>query len=232
MAGAVPPSTIGGVHRFRGHGDWRCAAGRRSSAGAASGIGRAHHRAVRARGAAVLAVDRDEMGLSRLRDVSAQARGSPPRRARRSGSSPTAPRRSSACRTCSRWPDRGSWPRPLPPPRPRTRTSTRSCGPTSARRSALSRAAVIAFGEAGGAIVNTSSAFALTGVARVGAVLGGQGAGLRPRPSMAADYGRARHPRTRWRLASSRPRPPPRRSRRDLRRPGDQVAPAGQGRAA
>ncbi len=154
--------------------------------GAASGIGRATAALFAARGAAVLAVDRDEKGLSELRDVSVLAVDLT--------TAGAAERVFAHCAEVVGVPDVLA--------NIAGRAGDRSAAETTdedfdaflrtnlGTTFALSRAAVIAFGEAGGAIVNTSSAFALTGVAGSAPYSAAKGAVSSLTRQMAADYGR------------------------------------------
>jgi NAD(P)-dependent dehydrogenase (short-subunit alcohol dehydrogenase family) len=137
--------------------------------GAASGIGRATAALFAARGAAVLAVDRDEKGLGELRDEVAATGGELAVLAVDLTAAGAAEQVFDHCAEVV-----GS---PNVLANIAGKAGDRSAAETSdedfefflrtnlGTTFALSRRAVTAFGDGGGAIVNTSSTFALTGVA-------------------------------------------------------------------
>ncbi|GAA1021682.1 oxidoreductase [Acrocarpospora pleiomorpha] len=159
--------------------------------GAASGIGRATAALFAARGAAVLAVDRDEEGLLELRD---EAGGEVAVLAVDLTAAGAAERVFDHCVEILGAPNVLA--------NVAGRAGDRSAADTTdedfesflrinlGTTFALSRRAVIAFGDAGGAIVNTSSAFALTGVAGSAPYSAAKGAVSSLTRQMAADYGR------------------------------------------
>ncbi|MEU0486751.1 SDR family NAD(P)-dependent oxidoreductase [Streptosporangium sp. NPDC006013] len=165
--------------------------------GAASGIGRATAALFAARGAAVLAVDRDEKGLLELRDEVAAAGDEvavPAVLAVDLTAAGAAERVFDHCAEAVGAPNVLANIAGKAGDRPAADTTDEdfefflrtNLGTTFA----LSRRAVIAFGDAGGAIVNTSSAFALTGVAGSAPYSAAKGAVSSLTRQMAAEYGR------------------------------------------
>ncbi|MEU3168722.1 SDR family NAD(P)-dependent oxidoreductase [Streptosporangium sp. NPDC006930] len=162
--------------------------------GAASGIGRATAALFAARGAAVLAVDRDEKGLLELRDEVTAAGDEVAVLAVDLAAAGAAERVFDHCAESVGAPNVLANIAGKAGDRPAADTTDEdfefflraNLGTTFA----LSRRAVIAFGDAGGAIVNTSSAFALTGVAGSAPYSAAKGAVSSLTRQMAAEYGR------------------------------------------
>ncbi|MGR6919490.1 SDR family NAD(P)-dependent oxidoreductase [[Actinomadura] parvosata] len=162
--------------------------------GAASGIGRATAALFAARGAAVLAVDRDEKGLLELRDEVAAAGDEVAVLAVDLTATGAAERVFDHCAEAVGAPNVLANIAGKAGDRPAADTTDEdfefflrtNLGTTFA----LSRRAVIAFGDAGGAIVNTSSTFALTGVAGSAPYSAAKGAVSSLTRQMAAEYGR------------------------------------------
>jgi len=164
--------------------------------GAASGIGRATAALFAARGAAVLAVDRDEKGLLELRDELTAAGDEVAVLAVDLAASGAAERVFDHCAEAVGAPNVLANIAGKAGDRPAADTTDEdfefflrtNLGTTFA----LSRRAVIAFGAGGrgGAIVNTSSAFALTGVAGSAPYSAAKGAVSSLTRQMAAEYGR------------------------------------------
>ncbi|MFF5114819.1 SDR family NAD(P)-dependent oxidoreductase [Streptosporangium sp. NPDC000509] len=162
--------------------------------GAASGIGRATAALFAARGAAVLAVDREEKGLLDLRDEVAAAGDEVAVLAVDLAAAGAAERVFDHCAEAVGAPNVLA--------NIAGKAGDRSAADTTdedfdfflranlGTTFALSRRAVIAFGDAGGAIVNTSSAFALIGVAGSAPYSAAKGAVSSLTRQMAAEYGR------------------------------------------
>ncbi|MER6824692.1 SDR family NAD(P)-dependent oxidoreductase [Streptosporangium sp. NPDC000563] len=162
--------------------------------GAASGIGRATAALFAARGAAVLAVDREEKGLLDLRDEVTAAGGEVAVLAIDLAAAGAAERVFDYCAEAVGAPNVLA--------NIAGKAGDRSAADTTdedfefflranlGTTFALSRRAVIAFGAGGGAIVNTSSAFALTGVAGSAPYSAAKGAVSSLTRQMAAEYGR------------------------------------------
>jgi len=162
--------------------------------GAASGIGRATARLFADRGAAVLAVDRDEKGLLELRDEVAAAGGELAVFAVDLTAPGAAEQVFARCAEA------------VGPPNVLANIAGKAGDGPAAETTdeelefflrvnlgttfTLSRRAVLAFGDAGGAIVNTSSTFALTGVAGSAPYSAAKGAVTSLTRQMAAEYGR------------------------------------------
>ncbi|UMP06881.1 SDR family NAD(P)-dependent oxidoreductase [Amycolatopsis sp. EV170708-02-1] len=162
--------------------------------GAASGIGRATAALFAARGAVVLAVDRDEHGLAGLR-TEARAAGAEVRTlAVDLTAEGAAEQVFEHCAADVGTPDVLANIAGKAGDAPAGETSDADfeffLKTNLGTAFALSRRAVHAFGDRGGAIVNTSSTFALTGVAGSAPYSAAKGAVTSLTRQMAADYGR------------------------------------------